>query len=156
MGLKLKAFKLFGGVLNYINSYFIDFDANIYSTHPSYNTFFEMSRNFAVEFYTPDFLVRYVYLYLELIFLIKRVKPKYKKRKKKSVVKNLVSYLPKNARLKITTRLISAYINSSAEHHNIERIGNSLFYLILSGKESFLYKKKISMYEKILEKKKFY
>jgi len=95
-------------------------------------------------------------LYLELIFLIKRVKPKKKIKKKKNQKKTVMSYIHNASRARITIRLISAYINSSAEKNNVRRLGDSILYLSLAGKESFLYKKKLSMYEKILEKKKFY
>jgi hypothetical protein len=39
---------------------------------------------------------------------------------------------------------------------NVKRFGGALLYLILSGKESFLFKKKMALYSKLLEKKKFY
>jgi len=91
-----------------------------------------------------------------LIFLIKRTKPKKKLKKKKAQPKAVISFLQKNSRNNITIRLMSAYLNRSTEKKNIRRLGDAILYLVLAGKESFLYKKKLSMYEKILEKKKFY
>jgi len=154
-GLKLKSFKLFGATLNYVWNYFTTFDNEVYKEYPSYAAFFEFAQNFPDEFYSPDCLVRYVYLYLELIFLIKKIKPKRKKRKKFQP-KVLISYLPRSGRTNIAIRLISAYLNSSSARYNVARLGDALLYLILSGKNSFLYKKKLSLYNKILEKKKFY
>jgi len=152
----LKAFKLLGAVLNYIQTFFITFDKTLYEEYPAYAAFFEFSRNFSDEFYSADFLLRYIYLYSELIFIIKKVKAKKKKKKKKLQPKILVSYLPKSSRANITIRLINAYLNNSPARRGVGRLGDALLYLVLSGKNSFLYKKKLSMYEKILEKKKFY
>jgi hypothetical protein len=81
-GLKLKASKLFCLVLQQLHNYFVEFRRDIYAVHPAYNMFFGFSREFPNNFYKPDFLIRYIYLYLELIFLIKRVKPRKKKKKK--------------------------------------------------------------------------
>jgi hypothetical protein len=147
---------MFCAVLTYIHAHFNDFRADLRSDHVAYTTFFEFSRDFSDEFYKPDFLIRYVYLYLELIFLIKRTKPKKKLKKKKLQQKMLVSYLPISARPKLTIRLIGAYINSSPTFNKTTRLGDALLYLILAGKNSFLYRKKLAMYNKLLEKKKFY
>jgi len=157
-GNKLKATKLFTKVAHYINSYFIDFNKELMQTYPAYNIFWEFSRSFDKEFYSLDFLFRYIYLNVELIFLIKRLKPASKKKKKKKKISNkmIISYLPTLSRQSITTRLISAYINSSLTKSSIERLGGAIMYLIFTGKNSFLYKKKIAMYQRILDKKKFY
>ena len=154
-GFKLKSFKLFCSILMYLQSYFIEFRHDLYNEYPTYATFFEFSRDFPQEFYKPDFLIRYIYLYLELIFLVKRIKIK-KKKKKKIQPRLLISYIHSTHRAGITIRLINAYITNSAGLSASSRLGDALLYLILSGKESFLYKKKISMYARILEKKKFY
>jgi hypothetical protein len=155
-GLKQKSFNTLCSALRYIHTCFNDFDNNINSEHPTYSVFYNFSRTFFENFYRPDFFIRYVYLYLELIFLIKRVKPKKKLKKKKIQKKVMVSYLPQKARTNITIRLINAYLNSSPTHNKVFRVGDALLYLILSGKNSFLYTKKLSMYNKLLEKKKFY
>jgi hypothetical protein len=155
-GLKKKAATTFTGVLRYIHQYFDVFDHTIYNDSPSYNTFYNFSKNFSNEFYKPDFLVKYIYLYLELLFLIKRIKPKKKLKKKKIQQKTMVSYLSPNSRVNITIRLINFYINSSTERYKIKRIGDALLYLSFAGKNSFLYRKKLAMYNKLLEKKKFY
>lgn len=147
---------MFYSILQYIYGFFFEFDKVLYNEYSSYISFFEFSRNFPEEFYKPDFFVKYVHLYAELIFLIKRVKPKKKLKKKKVQQKLLVSYLPGSTRLNITLRMISAYINSSNTNDKTYRLGDSLLYLILAGKSSFIYKKKLSMYNKLLEKKKFY
>lgn len=155
-GFKLKAYKLWGGVLNYIYTYFLNVDDELNKNYTAYTKFLEFSQDFPEEFYKPDFFFRYIYSYVELIFLIKRIKPKKKIKKKKIKTKMLVSYLPGPNRKNITLRLINSYLNSSINRTNLFRLGDSLLYLILEGKNSFLYKKKLSMYEKILEKKKFY
>lgn len=155
-GYKAKALNLFSGILTYIYNYFSYFDDSLNHDYPTYCTFFEFSRAFPEEFYKPDFLVRYVHLYLELVFLIKKIKPKKKLKKKKHVPKVLISYVPKNTRSNITLRIINTYINNSYVFDKSVRLGNSLLYLALSGRNSFLYKKKLNMYSKLLEKKKFY
>jgi len=155
-GYKLKSVQIYSNVLDYIYSYFESFDASLESEYPTYHSFFEFSRNFPQEFYKPDFLVRYIHLYLELIFLLKRVKPKKKLKKKKNIPKTLISYIPNHSRANITLRIINSYVNNSNTYNNVIRIGNALMYLVLAGKNSFLYKKKLSMYNKLLEKKKFY
>ena len=155
-GYKTKALYLFSDVISYIYSYFSYFDSSLNSEYSTYATFFEFSRTFPEEFYQPDFLIRYVHLYLELVFLIKKIKPKKKSKKKKNIPKILVSYVPKNTRSNITLRIINTYINNSGIFNNNIRLGNSLLYLVLSGKNSFLYKKKLNLYSKLLEKKKFY
>jgi hypothetical protein len=155
-GYKHKSIKIFYAVLGYVYSYFLEFDKGVYSEYPNYVSFFEFSRNFPEEFYKPDFFIKYIHLYAELVFLIKRIKPKKKLKKKKLQQKLLVSYLPGSTRSNITLRMISAYVNSSSTHDKVHRLGDSLLYLILAGKSSFIYKKKISMYNKLLEKKKFY
>jgi hypothetical protein len=155
-GYKLKAYKLISAVIKYVHSYFLEFRHDVYTEFPAYITFFEFSRDFPKEFYKPDFLIKYIYLYLELIFLIKKVKPRKKLKKKKLQPKSLISYLPLRSRATITIRLINAYINRANIFYNVARLGDAILYLLFSGKNSFLYKKKISMYDKILEKKKFY
>jgi len=156
-GNKFKAVKLFNNVLHYINAFFINFNVSLHKEHPAYMTFWNFSKNFPTEFYAPDFMFRYIYLYTELIFLIKTIKPKSKKKRKKKIqLKSMVCYLNRSSRRNVTIRLINAYINSSGVHNNVARLGDSIMYLIFLGKNSFLYKKKISMYQKILEKKKFY
>jgi len=155
-GYRHKAYITICSVLQNIHNYFEEFNVNLVQEFPNYNTFFEFSRDFPQEFYKPAFLIKYVYLYLELIFLIKRVKPKKKLKKKKIQPKLLVSYLPSHVRPKITIRLLNSYINSSAAFTKDARLTGSLLYLILSGKNSFLYKKKLALYNRLLEKKKFY
>jgi hypothetical protein len=68
----------------------------------------------------------------------------------------MISYLSPNSRINVTIRLINFYLNSSIERDKIKRIGDALLYLSFAGKNSFLYRKKLSMYNKLLEKKKFY
>ncbi len=155
-GYKLKSFHIYSGVLNYIYSYFHSFDSTISEEYPSYKNFFEFSKNFSQEFYKPDFFIKYIHLYLELIFLIKKVKPKKKLKKKKTSLKTLVSYIPNNTRSNITLRIINSYVNNASTYNSVVKIGNAIMYLAFAGKNSFLYKKKLSMYNKLLEKKKFY
>jgi hypothetical protein len=140
-GYKHKSFKLLTGALSYVYNYFEVFNKTLNSEYPNYTTFFEFSRDFPEEFYKPDFLVKYVYLYLELVFLIKRVKPKKKLKKKKIQQKLLVSYLSAHTRSKITIRLIASYLNSFTNFDKTVRIGSAMLYLILAGKHSFLYQK---------------
>ena len=155
-GYKQKSLNTLHYALAYVYDHFNTFDTNLNKEYTTYTTFYNFSKTFTNEFYKPDFLIKFVYLYLELLFLIKRVKPKKKLKKKKLQSKSLVSYLPNKARYNITVRLINAYINNSTTHSKTERMGDALMYLILSGKNSFLYRKKITMYNKLLEKKKFY
>jgi hypothetical protein len=155
-GLKKKSMSTFSNVLAYIYQHFSVFDNAIYAENSAYITFYNFSKNFSDEFYKADFLIRYIYLYLELLFLIKRIKPKKKVKKKKIQQKTMVSYLSPKSRVNVTIRLINAYINSSIERSKTKRIGDALLYLSFYGKKSFLYKKKLSMYNKLLEKKKFY
>ncbi len=155
-GFKLKAFKLFGLVLQRLHNYFTEFNFVLNSEYSAYSTFFGFSREFVNDFYRPDFLVRYIYLYLELVFLIKRVKPRKKLKKRKKQAKVLISYLPPQARVSITTRLINAYITRIVGRYAAPRVADGILYLVFSGKNSFLYKKKLAIYEKLIEKKKFY
>lgn len=153
-GYKLKALHVYSGALQYIYNYFNLFDSNLSNDYASYKNFFEFSQNFSYEFYKPDFFIRYIHSQLEIIFLLKKVK--LKKKKKASIPKVLISYIPSRARASITLRLINSYINNSSITNNTIRVGNALLYLALSGRNSFLYKKKLTMYNKLLEKKKFY
>ncbi len=155
-GLKQKSVRLISNSLNYVYSLFDNFDSALSQDTQSYNIFYNFSRTFEDEFYKPDFFIKYIYANLELLFLIKRIKPKKKTKKKKSQPKTMVSYLSQKSRSSITIRVINAYLNQSNERTNTKRIGDSMLYLAFSGKNSFLYKKKILMYNKLLEKKKFY
>lgn len=155
-GFKQKSIKTLNKVFTQIYQLFEVFDNDIYTENPAYSTFYNFSRVFSDEFYKPDFLIKYVYLNLELLFLIKKVKPKKKLKKKKHTPKTLVSYLSQKSRTSITVRLINAYLNQSSDRDRSVRMRDALLYLVFSGKNSFLYKKKLSMYNKLLEKKKFY
>lgn len=152
-GYKVKALHVYSGALQYIYNYFTTFDSNLAADYSSYRNFFEFSKNFSNEFHKPDFFIRYVHSQLEMIFLLKKVK--LKKKKKASIPKISISYIPSRARASITLRVINSYINNSSITNNSVRVGNALLYLTLSGKNSFLYKKKLMMYNKLLEKKKF-
>jgi hypothetical protein len=145
-----------GGALNYIYRYFDVFDNNLNNAYASYSTFFEFAKNCPNEFYGPDFFFKYIYLYTELLFLVTRIRPSRKKRKKTMQTKLRISYLSKYSRQSVTIRLINSYLVNFDAQNNILRFGDALLYLSLEGKNSFLYKKKLAMYSKILEKKKFY
>lgn len=155
-GFKAKAKKTINGAFTQIYGLFESFDIAVHAENPAYTVFYNFSRSFTDEFYKPDFFLKYVYLNLELLFLIKKIKPKKKLKKKKNQQKTMVSYLSQRSRVSITTRIINAYLNQSNERIHIDRIRDSLLYLAFSGKSSFLYKKKLAMYNKLLEKKKFY
>lgn len=155
-GFKLKAFSTYGVALNFVHNYFNTFNEDINKEYPTYSVFFEFSRTFSEEFYKPDFFIKYIHLYLEFIFLVKKVKPKKKSKKRKQPSKMLISYIPTRSRSGITLRVINAYINGLDNRSKTARIAHSLLYLALSGKTSFLYIKKLTMYNKLLEKKKFY
>jgi hypothetical protein len=155
-GYKQKAIRTLNDVFTQIYQLFEVYDHSLQGETASYGVFFNFSRAFADEFYKPDFFIKYVYLNLELLFLIKKVKPKKKLKKKKNQQKTLVSYLSQRSRVSVTTRVINAYLNQSNERSKSTRIRDSLLYLVFSGKSSFLYKKKLAMYNKLLEKKKFY
>lgn len=155
-GFKQKSIKTLNAVFTQVYDLFENFDNSLHAENPAYATFYNFSRAFSDEFYKPDFFIKYIYLNLELLFLIKKVKPKKKIKKKKNLQKTLVSYLPQRSRFSITIRIINAYLNQSTERSKINRVRDSLLYLVFSGKSSFLYKKKLAMYNKLLEKKKFY
>ena len=155
-GLKNKSIKIFNNAMRYIYGLFDNFDNVLAQDTPSYSVFYNFSKTFEDEFYKPDFFIRYIYASLELLFLIKRIKPKKKTKKKKNQTKTMVSYLSQKSRYSITIRVINAYLNRFNERSGDKRIGDSILYLAFSGKNSFLYKKKILMYNKLLEKKKFY
>jgi len=154
-GKKLKAVHFISRALNDIYALFYTFNTELCADYPAYKIFFEYSETFADEFYKPDFLFKYVYNYLELVFLIKKIRSR-RKKKKQVQVKLKISYLPRRQRRSITIRLISAYLKNYNLQNNASRFSNGLLYLVLSGKNSFLYKKKLSLYNKLLEKKKFY
>jgi len=141
-GAKIKSYHLFSNALNYTHNYFDDFDTTLSSTYSSYASFFEFSRNFPQEFYKQDFFLRFIYLHLELIFLLKKIRPKKKLKKKKITPKISINYISGTKRVTTTLRVINAYLNSSTIQNNVARIGNALLYLTLSEKNSFLYKKK--------------
>lgn len=155
-GLKQKSLMIFSNSLQYVYGYFDRFETSLAQEYPNYTTFFEFSRTFADEFYKPDFLLKYIYMLLELVFIIKKVKPKKKLKKKKIVPKVLISYVSRTVRPKITTRVINAYLVNFDLRNVVSRFGNALMYLALSGKQSYLYKKKTIMYTRLLEKKKFF
>jgi hypothetical protein len=156
-GNKLKISKIFYKSFNYIYAYFNEFDHTLNINYPTYAGLFEFSRMFSERFYKADFLLLRIYNITELIFLIKNVRPKRKKKTKKhKQLKAIMVYLPFKKRATLTTRLISTYLSYGSSRSIEQRFGDSLFYLILAGRESFLYKKKLAMYTKILEKKKFY
>lgn len=155
-GLKQKTRLIFLKTIFYIQSYFNNFDMDLNAEYMSYSSFFEFSRTFSREFYNLDFIFKYLYSNIELLFLIKKLKPTKKTKKQKSTPKYIISYISKKSRLSITLRVINSYINSNDTFLNHIRLGNSLLYLMLGGKNSFLYKKKLSLYTKLLEKKKFY
>lgn len=155
-GFKTKTFHTYAKSISYVLDFFENFNHDLNNEYNTYNNFFEFSRNFPQEFYKRDFLIRYIYMYLELIFILKKIQPKKKTKKKKIVPKTLIAYIPHRNRLTTTLRILNGYINSSTTLNSPVRIGNALLYLVLSGKQSFLYKKKIMMYNKLLEKKKFY
>jgi len=156
-GFKHRTYRLFCEVIVYVCSYFEEFDKDLSETYPAYITLVEFSRAFPDEFCKLDFFLKYLCNTLFLIFILKKIKPKKKmKKRKKTPLKIKISYISQRQRLGVTIRLINAYINSSPERLNVHRLGDALLYLLLAGKESFLYKKKVLMYSKLLERKKFY
>jgi len=86
-GFKLKAFKFFCAANVEIYKNFNEFNSSLYEKHPTYKNFYEFSKMFAEEFYKSDFFIKYIFIYLELLYLIKKIKPK-KKKKKKNQLKN--------------------------------------------------------------------
>ncbi len=158
-GYKQKALHTFFYALQYIYSHFEAFDHEVYAQYPSYLSFFEFSRSAPEQFYKANFFLRYIHNYMELLFILKKtkiLKKKKKKNTKNSKIKIKVSFVAKHNRSAVTTRLISLYINQFALATKNHRVRTGLFYLLLSGKQSVLYLKKLSMYNTLLEKKKFY
>ncbi len=136
--------------------FFSTFRPELADEYPNYLLFFEFSKNFPNEFYKPDFFLRYIYSYLELIFLIKKIHPKKKSKKIKQIPKLRILYVPRRRRVVVTLRLINSYLNNFNLRTKLLRVGNAILYLLLAGKQSFLYKKKLAVCTKLLEKKKFY
>lgn len=152
-GLKLRGLKFVWHGTKGVYSNFDQYDTNLANTFPNYTIFFEFAKTFSTEFYNRMFILNYVYSLIELVFIIK--KSRTKKKKKKPSTKIIIKYLPKRARTTLTLRLINMYIKTYNERHLNKRIENGLFYLSLAGKSSFLYQKKLGLYSKLLEKRKF-
>lgn len=155
-GFKQKSLQSLNDAFMQVYQLFETYDNDIQADNPAYGVFYNFSRTFVEDFYKPDFFLKYIYTNLELLFLIKKIKPKKKVKKKKNQQKTMVSYLSQKSRVSITTRVINAYLNQTNERIRSNRIRDALIYLVFSGKNSFLYKKKLAMYNKLLEKKKFY
>jgi len=155
-GFRKKALMTLANSLEQIYEYFVEFDAELNLEYPGYAVFFDFAKIFPNEFYKPDFMLQYVYNYLELIFIAKRAKVKKKKKKKTLLPKLTVVYIPHSMRTSVTLRIMNAYFNKFAVFKKCDRISSALIYLTLAGKTSVLYRKKIIMYNKLLEKKRFF
>lgn len=156
-GLKLKAARYINASVQTLYQIFGKHDEGLMAVYPNYASLLEYSRNFSDEFYQPDFFFTFLYTALELVFLVKRIKPLRKKKKKRTISAKLkVSYVPGHLRKKITFRWINAYCVSYRARTAPEKFINALCYLVLAGSTSFLHKKKLTLYKRLLEKKKFY
>lgn len=154
-GYKLRAYSFIAAAINEIYNTFQEFDPILYSEYREYLLFFNFAKSFPEEFYAPSYLLTYIYQYTELVFLLKRIRTK--KRKKTQIQTRLkISYVGRGQRQNITLRLINEFCKAQALPKVGSRYVSGLLYLFLSGRRSFLYKKKMSLYNKLLEKKKFY
>lgn len=146
---------LFSSIFKNIYNKFSSFNTELYLDYPNYNIFFDFSKNFPIEFYKFDFIIKSIYTNLEFIFILK--KQKLKRRKKKKLPPKLIfSYVAKTHRQSLTLRILNTYFNNYDLYTKQSAYTNAILYLLLTQKQSFLYKKKLSMYIRLLEKKKFY
>jgi hypothetical protein len=84
---------------------------------------------------------------------IKKVDKRYKKKLKKKFVSH-IAYIKPNKRLNLTLFALSFNIKIYEEQSIKSRIAKSFLELVLEDKNSYLYKRKLYMYSKILKKYK--
>ena len=154
-GLRHKVLRAFKHSLTGVNQLFGTYNIDLANEHTPYNTFFEFSRNFPKSFYSSEFFFKYIHTLADLVFFVKRIKPR-KKLKKITPVRTSIEYIPRYKRFQLTTRILASYINNCNARTLSTQITTAVLYLAFFGKQSFLYKKKISIYQKLMEKKKFY
>lgn len=151
-GLKIKYLNYLNTAISDIYFSFFYFDKQISSVYGNYmNAINFVSQKF--NFFKISTILNFLIALLEPFFFLKfeKIQKKYKKKYKKNFIAKVV-YIRPHKRLNLVLRALMNYISLFSQFELSNRLSSSLLKTIVENKTSFLYKRKIFMYNKVFKK----
>jgi len=154
-GNKLKAYKIIRSCFYVFFSFFESFNSELVDTYPLYKLYYKYALNNTSIFYNPLFIFKNIFALLESSFTIS-VK-KIKKRRKKIEHKSkeiTIAYIIPERRIHFVLRCILLFSRTYGYDVASLKVGYSILHNFLSSKNSILFKKKLSTFDKLLKLRK--
>jgi len=151
-GLKTKTLKDFNKGLSDFYFYFYFFNKKINAAYKHYNDVYALAPTLG-NFYRFDSILKSIADDLEPFFYLKveRVEKKFRKKLKKKFTSKIIYINPKK-RSNLSYKALAYYPKLFSQYDLSSRIGEGLFKTFIEQKDSYLYKRKIFMYSKVLKK----
>jgi hypothetical protein len=151
-GLKIKTLNHFNKGLCDFYFLFYFFDKGLSSDNKNYKDIFNLAPAFG-SFYKFTNILSFLVRELEPFFYLRvtKVEKKYRKKLKKKFTSK-ITYIDPKKRSNLAFKALAYYPKLFPQYSLYARIGQGLFKTFIEKKDSYLYRRKIFMYSKVLKK----
>lgn len=153
-GKKQKAYKIYNNAFKLFFNFFKNYNIELASTYNLYETYYNYAQKNQFIFFEPIFIYTNLVSFLQPSFTIafkKTLKTKKNTKKPKEVI---INYIKPNSRFYFCVKSIQRLTKSYEFNTFSEKIAFTILNLFLSNKNSHMYKKKITSYQKLIKLRK--
>ena len=153
-GKKQTAYRIYNNTFKLFFSFFETYNQELSENYPLYNTYYQYSLKNKLIFYEPLFIFYNLVSFLQPSFVLTVKKILKKKKQSKKPKELIINYIKPQSRFYFCVKSIVKYSKSFLFNKIEQKMSFSLLNLFLQNKNSFLYKKKLTAYNRIIKLRK--